>query len=179
MERARSRQAPRPDAEGDASTALCAPSSLQVYEAAATIDGDQRGLRLAIKNHGEAACHLAGSPTISLEDASGVAIAGIAIRRTGVASLIGVVAPPMREALSPEVGPARSVDFVLPPSGEASFEIGWSSGDGCPEVSSIAVGVASASKAEGASAPRFAIHHPLRVCGGEVRVTSLLAGSSV
>jgi hypothetical protein len=169
--------------QDSASMALCEPSSLQVYEAAATMNGEERSLRLAIKNNGEAACHLAGSPSISLEDQSGASIASIAIRQTGTLSLTGVVEPPMREVASTSASTAQSVDVVLPPSGEASFEIGWSSGDDCPVVSSIAIGIApamsSGTNAEGLPKPRFSINHSLKVCNGEVRVTSLLTGSSV
>lgn len=168
-----------------ASMALCAPSSLEVYEAAATMNGDERSLRLAVKNNGEAACHLAGSPSISLEDAGGASIASIAVRQTGASSLTGVIAPPMRDVASGSANPAQSVDVVLPPSGEASFEIGWSSGDECPVVSSISIGLApgleaglqSGGNADGLT--RFTISHSLKVCKGEVRVTSLLIGSSV
>ena len=163
-----------------ASMGTCQPSSLQVYEAAAAMNGAERSLRLAIKNNGESACHLAGSPSIILEDASGASIASIAIRQTGSSSLTGVVAPPVREVIS---SPPQSVDVVLPPLGEASFEIGWSSSDDCPVVSSIAVsmatGIASGPGTDGPSSPRFAINHPIKVCNGEVRVTSLLTGSSV
>lgn len=175
--------------EDDSSTLLCDPASLQVYEVAAATNGVERSLRLAIKNNGESACHLAGSPSISLEDASGASVASIAIRQTGASSLTGVVAPPMREVESSLASPAQMVNFVLPPSGEASFEIGWSSGDDCPVVSSIGVGIGvgiapGTSSATGVPKPKFAgsqfvINHSLKVCNGEVRVTSLLVGSSV
>jgi hypothetical protein len=165
------------------STALCDPSSLEVYEAAAAMNGDERSLRLAIKNNGKAACHLAGSPSISLEDAIGSPVASLTIRQTGASSLAGAIAPPMRDVASISASPAQSVDVVLPPSGEASFEIRWSSGDDCQSVASIGIaldtGVAGAANADAAPKPMFAIHHSLKVCNGEVRVTSLLAGSSV
>lgn len=168
------------NATGDAfSTPLCDRSSLQVYESAATTNGEERGLRLAIRNNGEASCRLDGSPTISLLDESGAAIASIAVRQTGASSLTGVVGPPMREAASTSASPAQGVDFVLEPSGEASLEIGWSSGEDCPAVASIALGMAPSSDADGAPTPTFAINHSLKVCGGEVRVTSLLTGGSV
>jgi hypothetical protein len=163
-----------------ASVSACQTSSLQVYEAAASTNGAERTLRLAFKNQGEERCRLAGSPSIALEDENGAAIASIAVRQTGESSVAGVVAAPSSQAASASPAtPPQVVNIVLPPSGEASFEIRWSSGDECPLVSSIAISIGGSAPASRAAANNFAISRPLKVCNGEVRITSLLAGASV
>lgn len=141
------------------------------------MDGASRSLRLAFKNQGASACRLSGSPFIALQDDSGATLANIAIRQTGATDVSGVVAPP--PALAVTSSAAQSLEIVLRPSGEASFEIRWLSGDDCPLVSRIAIGIASPGEEKSAPANGFSISHPLRVCGGEVHVGSLLAGSSV
>jgi hypothetical protein len=162
-----------------ASLSVCEPSSLQVYEAAASTNGAERSLRLAFKNRGETACRLAGSPSIVLEDENGAAIASISVRQTGESSVSGVVAAPSSQTASASPGTPRAVDIVLSPSGEASFEIQWSSGDECPLVSSIAIGIGAPATASATSASGYSINRPLKVCNGEVQITSLLSGASV
>jgi hypothetical protein len=162
-----------------ASLSACEPSALQVYEAAASTSGAERTLRLAFKNRGAKTCRLAGSPAIVLEDEKGAAIANIAVRQTGESSVSGFVAAPSSQTASAAPAAPQTVDIVLSPSGEASFEIRWSSGDDCPLVSSIAIGIAAPSPDTPASAGSFAINRSLKVCNGEVRITSLLSGASV
>jgi hypothetical protein len=150
-----------------------------VYETAASMNGAERSLRLAIKNQGEQACSLSGIPAISLEDGSGAEIASVAVRQTGTTSLSGVVVPPVHEVASDPAREGQLLNVVLPGSGEASFEIGWSSGDSCPLVSRIAIGFAGMATASEPRPARFSIDHAMRVCDGEVRITSLLPGSSI
>jgi hypothetical protein len=168
------------DDESGAGT--CRPSNLQVYEAAASMNGDSRVVRLAFKNRGTATCRLSGYPAIELDNEKGTAIANIAVRQIGGTSLSGNVTTPVRETAAVSVGVSQAVDVVLRPSAEASFEIGWSSGDGCPLVSRIVIALpATTANAAGnaALAGSFAVNHPLNVCNGEIRMTALSAGTMI
>jgi hypothetical protein len=141
------------------------------------MNGATRSLRLAFHNLGASACRLSGSPLIALEDDTGATFENIAVRQTGAADVLGVVAAPTAQKVTSTL--AQSVDVVLRPSGEATFEIRWLSGDDCPLVSRIAIGIASPNEVKAMPANSFSISHPLRVCNGEVHISSLLAGSSV
>lgn len=170
-----------------ATTTACRAADLQVYEAAASMNGESRVVRLALKNNGGSACSLSGYPAIELQDEHGVAIASIAVRQTGASSLSGTVAAPVREAALAEGGSAANeagaVDVVLRPAGEASFEIGWSTGETCPVVSRFTVALPAArdtaSSASSSLAGTFTINRALNVCNGEMQVTALRAAGSV
>jgi hypothetical protein len=168
-------------------TTACRAADLQVYEAAASMNGVARVVRLALKNNGASACSLSGYPAIELQDEHGVAIASIAVRQTGASSLSGTIAAPVREAALAEGGSAASeagaVDVVLRPAGEASFEIGWSTGETCPVVSRFTVALPAARDAASTASPSlagtFTINRALNVCNGEMQVTALRAVGSV
>src|SRR5271156_1254745 len=92
--------------EADSAAAkACQAADLQVYEAAASMNGENgevRSVRLALKNIGANACRLSGYPAIELEDENGAAIASIAVRQTGSTSLSGaVVAPAVKTSSTP------------------------------------------------------------------------------
>jgi hypothetical protein len=162
--------------EGENAAIPCGASTLQMYEAAASMNGDARVVTLAFKNRGSAVCRLSGYPSIELQDESGVGIAGIAIRQTSALSLSGTVVGRVEDASA-----GAPVDVVLRPSAEATFEIGWSSGDGCPLVSRFTVAVpGEAASGDNAStfSGSFTVNHPLNVCNGEVRVTALMASGA-
>ncbi len=163
--------------------AACRAGELQVYEAAASTNGDARVVRLALKNNGAAACRLSGYPAIELQDEHGAAIASIAVRQTGAASLSGTVAAPVREAAAQSGAASAAVDVVLRPAGEASFEIGWSTGDGCPLVSHFTVALPAAQDAGSEGSPSlagtFTINRKLNVCNGEMEVTALRPAGSI
>jgi len=148
------------------------------------MNGAERSLRLAFKNRGQAACRLNAAPSIALLDQDGTPMASITIKQTGESSLSGAVTGPVQgvAATSSSAGNNNSgnnLDVVLRPSSEASLQIGWSSGEGCPLVSRFAIGIPDAGSADSNVPIVFTIEHPVTVCGGEVRVTSLLAGDSV
>jgi hypothetical protein len=164
-------------AEDPSSAPECGASSLQFYEAAASMNGADRTLRLALKNRGESACQLSGFPSIALLDDHGSAIASISVRQTGRSTVSGVVSAPANQPVSSTATPG--VNVVLRPSGEASFEIRWSSGDDCPLVSRLAIGIAGTAEANAPLTNTFTINRPLKVCNGELRVTAFLSGSSV
>ncbi len=150
----------------------CQASILQVYETAASMDGDARVVRLALKNRGESTCWISGFPAIKLEDEKGMVIANVAIHQTGRASLTGTVTAPDQVAALP----LKAMHVVLRPAGEASFEIGWSSGDQCPLVSRFKVELPQTPNESGATSAlsgMFTINRALNVCGGELQVTAL------
>lgn len=163
--------------------AACRAADLQVYEAAASMKGEARVVRLALKNNGATACRLSGYPAIALEDEHGVTIASIAVRQTGAASLSGTVAAPVREAAVESGAASAAVDVVLRPEGEASFEIGWLSGDACPLVSRFTVALPAARETASEVNPSlsgtFTINRALNVCNGEMQITALRAAGSV
>jgi hypothetical protein len=167
-----SQRTTEPSATGAATAAAsatpCSASSLQVYEAAASMNGDNRTLRLAFKNRGEAACSLSGYPAIELQDDRGVPVASIAVHQTGSASLSGTVGSSAQNAAETE-----PVMIVLRPSSEATFEIGWLSGDGCPVVSRFSIAMPRTVVSGSTFSGSFLISHPVNVCKGEVMVTSL------
>jgi hypothetical protein len=140
------------------------------------MNGDDRTVRLAFKNRGATACRLSGYPAIELQDDRGNPIASIKVRRTGTASFTGSVAPPLKSTTE-----NQPVDIVLRPGAEASFDIGWTSGDNCPLVSKFTVaapGIGSATTAA-TFAGSFAINHPLNVCNGELRISPLAGSGTV
>ncbi len=156
---------------GELAAAGCSASALQIYEAAASMDGQHRTLRLAFKNRGESACKLSGYPAIELQDDKGLPLASIVVRQTGSASVSGTVGSEAQNAAS-----AEPVMIVLRPSQEATFEVGWMTGDGCPVVSRFSVAMPRTMVAvdHGATfSGSFLISHPVTVCNGEVMVTSL------
>ena len=163
--------------DDSAGAELCQPGNLKVYETAASMNGESRVVRLAIKNSGKSVCRLSGYPAIELQGEDGAPVAGIAIRQTGAASLIGTVVTPIREASQ-----SSAVKIVLRPGAEANFEVGWSTGEGCPLVSKFEVGLprepAATPEVSAAGSGVFTISHALSVCGGELQVTALRAGGA-
>jgi len=167
--------------EGDSAAAPCQAADLQVYEAAASMNGQTRTVRLALKNIGANSCRLNGYPAIELEDENGAAIANIAVRQTGAASLSGAVVAPVVKTSSGTAA-SSAVDIVLRAGSQASFEIGWSSGEGCPLVSRFTVALPETpASGEESAAPSgsFTINRALNVCNGEMQVTALRAGGAV
>jgi hypothetical protein len=178
-----SRQNSRP---GDEAALPCQPSDLQIYEAGAAMKGSNRVLTLAIKNRSTASCRLSGYPAIELHDENGGTVATIAVHQTGALELSGSVVSAAKEvSTTAEVTKAEDTsqkfDLILRPSTAGTFQLGWTSGDECPVVSSFTVALApSHSDIPGSVLTgSFTISHSLNVCNGEIRVTSLTLGGSV
>jgi hypothetical protein len=150
------------------------------------MDGNARTLTLALKNRGTAVCRISGHPTITPEDQAGVAIGGIAIGEANLSGSSGAAVHVETASSSPAAG-APVVDVRLPPDGEASFNIGWTSGEGCPVVSRLrirpsaeeVVSTGGASGERNSEGPGFiTVNHPLRVCDGRVVITALRVGGA-
>ena len=172
--------------EESSGEAQCRTSDLAIYETAASMDGNARTLTLALKNRGTAVCRISGQPTITLEDEAGVAIGGIALSRASLSGSSGA-AVSVETASSGPAGAAPVVDVRLPPDGEASFKIGWTSGEGCPVVSRLRIRPSAEEvvSAGGASGERnsegsgfITVNRPLRVCDGRVVITALRVGGA-
>ena len=162
----------QPVADGESTGAPCATSSLQVYEVGASMNGENRVIRLAFKNRSDVACSLSGYPGIELQDDKGLPIASIAVHQTGSASLSGTVTTSVENAAT-----SPAVAIVLRPSGAATFEIGWSDGGNCPLVSRIMISMPGAGfmrDSQNTLSGYFTKSHPLNVCGGEVRMSTLV-----
>jgi hypothetical protein len=64
--------------------------------------------------------------------------------------------------------PKPDAEITIAPRDEAWFEVGWTTGPGCPVVSRISVSAPGASQS-------FTVNHPLTVCDGRVQITTLHA----
>jgi hypothetical protein len=166
---------------GDDAALPCQPSELQIYEAAASMNGPTRILTLAIKNRGTVSCRLSGYPAIELHDEVGAAVATIAVHQTGALELSGTVASAAKEVSTTAEESSPKVNLILRPSTEATFQLGWTSGNECPAVSSFTVALVPAPSdlALSVLTGSFTINHSLNVCNEEIRVTSLTTGGMV
>jgi Protein of unknown function (DUF4232) len=142
----------------------CNSKDLVVTEIAAAVNGKYRAVKLAFDNQGLTSCHLSGYPSIALLDKSGTPVASIVVDRVTVSTLSAQLVQGPVQAATPK--PAAQV--LLTPKGEAWFQIGWSTGDGCPVVSRISVSAPGDTES-------FTVNHPLTVCDGHVQITTLHA----
>jgi hypothetical protein len=166
--------------------APCRISDLELYETAASMNGDARTLTLALKNRGTSVCRISGHPAITLEDEGGMAVGGIVIGEANLSGSSGAAVHSETASSSPAVA-APVVDVRLPPDGAASFDIQWTSGEGCPVVSRLrvrpsekdVVSDGSASDEGNTEGPGFiTVNRPLKVCGGRVVITALRVGGA-
>lgn len=137
----------------------CNSDDLAVVEVSEQVNGSERYVSLAFVNEGEDVCKLGGYPTLSLLDEHGGPIGSVSVVRVNDTSQITPSTNPQ------EVTPGL-VELMLAPRGEAYFGISWVSGDQCPAVAGLAV------RAPGMMRT-FSINHPLSVCSGQIRVTTL------
>jgi len=155
----------RPPAVDPATVDACDDSRLSVTEIAAAVNGRYRGVKLAFHNESDAPCKLGGYPSISLLDESGAPVASVVIDRVTSSTLSAELAQkPLQIAENPS-----NAEVVLAPKSEAWFQLGWSSGDGCPVISRISVSAPGSSET-------FTVSHPLTVCDGRVQITTLRSG---
>lgn len=157
----------------------CAPGQLTVFESRARVSGIHHTLRLSVSNQGDA-CRLGGYPAVTLLDEGGRVVGSIVTQRVSAdamtASLIkgSAPAPSVQEANDAETE-TPTPQVLLAHSGEAAFELGWSTGPTCTPISRIAVGTPGLASAT--PAPIF-INRPLRLCDGTLLVTALSSESA-
>jgi hypothetical protein len=148
-----------PDASGGAPD--CNAGDLDVAEVGADANGSDRIVKLSFVNIGANACRLGGYPEIALLNDKGRPVGSLDVVRSSATSLTAVTAP--AAAAASETTPAA---VLLPAHGEAYFQVGWTTGEGCPTVSEIVISAPNTTKS-------FLISHPLVVCSGKIRVTSV------
>lgn len=143
----------------------CDSARLSVTEIAAAVNGNYRAVKLAFNNESDAPCKLGGYPSLSLLDGNNVPVASVVVDRVTSSTLSAELSqkPVQIAATSPDA------EVVLAPKGEAWFQLGWSSGDGCPVISRISVSAPGSSET-------FTVSHPLTVCEGRVQITTLRSG---
>ena len=150
--------------------APCDASDLSLFESGAHVEGDRRSVRLNLVNHAKEACRLGGYPAISLLREDGSLLGNVRIEKVTATTLEAAIssspANAAKSAPSADVGPMPSPEVLLPPAGEAAFEIGWTSGQACDQVGSIAVAAAG-------TVQTFVVRHALTVCEGRIRITAV------
>jgi Protein of unknown function (DUF4232) len=150
--------------EATASTTAnpCESKDLAVTEIAAAVNGNYRAVKLAFDNEGLVPCHIGGYPAISLLDNSGTPVASLIVDRVTASTLNAQLAEgPARTAAS-----KPDAQITIAPKGEAWFQVGWSTGQGCPIVSRIDISAPGSTES-------FAVNHPMAVCEGHVQITTL------
>jgi hypothetical protein len=161
----------------------CAPGQLSLFESRARIYGTHHTLRLSIGNHGEA-CRIGGFPAISLLDARGQVLASVVTEKVSAQTMTasveqkvaaGNASSSAAQPTDPTSPQAVSPQVLVPYSGTANFELGWTTGPDCPQVNRIAVGAPGT--ADAPQAPVF-INRPLQLCNGLLMVTAVTQGDS-
>jgi hypothetical protein len=148
----------------------CDSKNLSVTEIAAAVNGKYRAVKLAFDNQGLTACRLGGYPSISLLEQDGTPVVSVVVDRVTASTLSAQLAPaaaPQNTAQTENAG-KPGAQVLLAPKGEAWFQIGWSTGDGCPVVSRISVSAPGTTES-------FTVSHPLTICDGRVQITTLHA----
>jgi hypothetical protein len=148
----------------------CDSKNLSVTEIAAAVNGKYRAVKLAFDNLGLTPCRLGGYPSISLLDKDGTPVASVVVDRVTASTLSAQLAPPSvpQNTAQTENAGKPGAQVLLAPKGEAWFQIGWSTGDGCPVVSRISVSAPGTTES-------FTVSHPLTICDGRVQITTLHA----
>lgn len=146
----------------------CLPVQLAVFEVAANVDGNRRSVTLGFVNRGAAPCKIGGYPEIQLLDAHHQIMANVVIERVSATTLTAGVAPPAQPATA--ATPAAAEVFLAPHS-EADFQIAWTTGDGCPEISQISV-------AAPGSHHLFILNRRIALCEGPIQITALQPGGA-
>ncbi len=152
----------RSDTTATKASNLCESKDLAVTEIAAAVNGNYRAVKLAFDNEGLASCHLGGYPVVSLLDQSGTPVANLVVDRVTTSTLSAQLAQgPAQTAMA-----KPDTQITIAPKGEAWFQVGWSTGQGCPVVSRINVSAPGSTES-------FTVNHPLTVCEGHVQITTL------
>ncbi|HVW76991.1 MAG TPA: DUF4232 domain-containing protein [Alloacidobacterium sp.] len=144
----------------------CDSKNLTVTEIAAAVNGKYRAVKLAFDNDGLAPCRIGGYPTVALLDQTGTPVAHLAVDRVTDSALSAQLSRGAVPAAATVAKPDAQI--TIAPRGEAWFEVGWSTGEGCPVVSRISVSAPESSES-------FTVNHPLTVCEGRVQITTLHA----
>jgi hypothetical protein len=148
----------------DAAAGPCDSKNLEVTEIAASVNGDYHAVKLAFYNQGLTPCKIGGFPNVSLLDQNGNPISRVSIERVTESAVRAKLAQGAVQQASG--APTPQTRLVIAPRGEAWFQMGWTTGDECPEVSRISVSAPG-------STETYTINHPLAVCDGRIEITAL------
>ena len=151
--------------------APCEPGQVTLFESRAQANGPHHTLRLSLENTGPA-CRLGGFPSVSLLGAGGEVLGSIHIRRVSrdsMAASLGAPSSsvsPVSSAVAQADPDAPSPQILLSAKGQADFQLGWTSGADCEQVSRIAVAAPGSTRS-------ILISRPLAVCEDQVLITAV------
>jgi len=149
-----------------AQTQPCTAGELAISEVAANLEGNHRSATLGFVNRSDAPCKIGGYPEIRLLDTNNQVVANVAIEKVSATSLVAGVAPNTVAAASTTSATAQ---VLLAPRSEADFQIGWTTGDSCPEIAQILV-------AAPGTHHTFVLHRRIAICAGPIQITALQPG---
>ena len=147
--------------------APCQPAQITLFESRAQASGPHHTLRLSLANSGEA-CRLGGFPSITLLGSGNQVLGNIRIRKVSAGSMTASLASPVQPASAQqdESSDVPSPQVLLSAKGEADFQLGWTSGPNCEQVSRIAVAAPGTTRS-------VLISRPLAVCEDQVLITAV------
>ena len=147
----------------------CAPQQLSLFESRAEINGVHHAVRLTLENSGSA-CRLSGFPSITLLQADGSVLGGVRIEKVSSSAMRAslTASSVMQEAAALDT---PSPQVLLPARGEAAFEVGWTSGPRCAEVSRIAI--AAPGMVSSVQNSTMQVAHPIQICEDQVLITAI------
>ncbi len=148
----------------------CTAANLSLFESGASVDGEIRSVRLSLVNHTQQPCRLSGYPSVSLLRSDQSVIGSIVIQKVTATTIEAALHTSLPSGAAEPKLPPHSV--LIAPSGEATFEVGWTSRPTCEQVASIAV-------AAPGTIQSFPVHHSLTVCEGRILLTAVTGGSQV
>jgi hypothetical protein len=148
---------------------VCAEAQLSLFETRSRMQGDQHTLRLTFENQG-APCRLTGFPAVTLLGPNGIVLHDAAMQKVTVAAMAASLNPSVSTP-SPAIAQEPSPDVLLPAKGDAAFELGWTSGADCAQVSRLAV------SAPGNTQPSY-VPRQLSFCLNRMLMTAVAPGGS-
>lgn len=152
----------RPESGDTSAAGPCDSRDLSAIEIAASVNGDYHAVKLAFYNQGLAPCRISGFPTVSLLDKNGDPVSSIKVERVTESTVRAKLAQGPVQSASVTPQPR----LLIAPRGEVWFQMGWTTGEGCPQISRIAISAPG-------SSDTFTINHPLAVCDGRIEITAL------
>lgn len=155
------RLVPRATAEDAEHAGPCDPEVLSVEEISGDANGIFRSAKLAFMNRGAVPCRLGGYPGVALVDSQGELIGSLALEKVSPAEVVAELGG-KETAESGVMAPS----VTLMPHAVAAFQIVWTSGATCSNVSRIIVTEPDSERA-------FSVPQPMRICPGRIQVTAL------
>ncbi len=146
----------------------CSLGQLTLFESRAQSNGARHTLRFSMSNTGEA-CRLSGFPAISLLRADGSVLGDVRIRKVSSDSMTASLAASsltQNEDQSEDTLDSPSPQVLLPARGEAAFQLGWTAGPACEQVSRIAIAAPGATRG-------VVVARPIAVCEDQILITAV------